>query len=127
MNDAIERERDKLLHVAELLERGAYEFDERRYRVFGAMAKRIRRFWGAAVQIVPDDRVRELIETKVRLLNCRRKGVSFPCDPMSELAILREVLALRQENCRLKQCGLPPVVDATVLHDKQSEVERNEP
>lgn len=102
MSGVIGRERDKLLHVAELLERCEYVDCDRRFRVFAAMATRIRRFWGAAVQIVPEDHIRDMIESKIRLLN-GRKGQSFPCDPMSELAIMREVIALRQENRRLKQ------------------------
>lgn len=113
----IERERDKLLHVAELLEWDAdlyrlkrphfadedycfyCEETQRITRRFRAMAVRIRRFWGAAVQIVTDDRVHEMIRCHLRLLH---GDGPVPADPMAELAILREVLALRIENAALR-------------------------
>lgn len=109
----IERERDKLLHVAELLEDDAFLYridpfgDEclncsetrRITRRFRGMATRIRRFWGAAVQVVSDERVHDQIQCKLRLL---RGGGPVAADPMAELAILREVLALRTENADLR-------------------------
>lgn len=118
----IERERDKLLHVAELLEDDALlyrlkrpYFDDEPYcfycaetqritRRFNGMAKRIRRFWGWAVKPVTDEALAEMIAGNLKVLNWTRKG-SIPvlCDPQRDIAVARELEQLRIENAELRR------------------------
>lgn len=117
---AMERERDKLLHVAVLLEADdiCYKVDwtfgqpcthcQRVYdmtRKFRGMALRIRRFWGWAVHPVTDEKLAEMISGNLRILGWRRKGriPGVLCDPMRDIAVARELERLRVENAELRQ------------------------
>lgn len=115
----IEVERDKLLHVAKLLEVNdiCYKVDwtlgqpcthcRRVYdmtRKFRGMAARIRRFWGCAVQPVTDEMLAEMISSKLKVLNWKRKGIiPVASDPMRDLAVARELQRLRIENADLRR------------------------
>lgn len=114
----MERERDKLLHVAELLEadRVWHKVEwhealcphcERVYamtRKFNAMALRIRRFWGWAVRPVTDVELSEMIANNLKVLNWRKKGaIPILCDPQRDIAVARELELLRIENSELRQ------------------------
>lgn len=114
----MERERDKLLQVAEILEQAGLDYKvdwlfpachqcdrvNRLTRKFNAMAKRIRRFWGWAVRPVSDEQLADMIQGNLKVLNWTRKG-SIPvlCDPARDIAIARELQRLRVENAELRQ------------------------
>lgn len=121
----IERERDKLLYVAELLEMDSYCHDtndqwprcnhcdqvNQMRRKFRGMAARIRRFWGCAVQPVTDEKIAEMISDKLTILNWKRLGrIPVMSDPMRDIGVARELQRLRAEERRLR-AGIQRIAD----------------
>lgn len=111
LDAAIEREKDRLLHVAELLEQDSilYRVDpwgdectncfntRKITRRFKGMATRIRRFWGTAVQPITDVQLAEMIMGNLQLLNWSGKGArrGLLCDPMRDVRVAQELERLR--------------------------------